>query len=115
MRLTTTQQRHLIPLNSAVGKLKLSPPNPLTSPLEGLPSLPFSLTFESRFRHTYIVGKTGTGKSTLLQRMICNDIQRDRGVAVLDPHGSLIESIIQHCPKERIDDIILVDVTDLEF
>jgi hypothetical protein len=76
---------------------------------------PVFLDEESRFRHTYIVGKTGTGKSTLLQRMICNDIQRDRGVAVLDPHGSLIESIIQHCPKERIDDIILVDVTDLEY
>ncbi|MFP4694690.1 MAG: type IV secretory system conjugative DNA transfer family protein, partial [Halothece sp.] len=76
---------------------------------------PVSLDEESRFRHTYMIGKTGTGKSTLLQRMICNDIQRDRGVAVLDPHGSLIESVLQHCPKNRIDDIILVDVTDREY
>lgn len=68
----------------------------------------------ARFRHTYIVGQTGTGKSTLLQHMILHDLRRGRGVGVLDPHGSLIEDILQRMPRKRIDDVLLVDVADVE-
>lgn len=67
-----------------------------------------------RFRHTYIVGQTGTGKSTLLSNMILHDIGQNRGVCVLDPHGSLIESVLLHYPKERAEDLVIVDVTDVE-
>ncbi len=67
-----------------------------------------------RFRHTYIIGQTGTGKSTLLLNMILHDIGRGRGVGVLDPHGSLIDSILEHYPKERAEDLVIVDVTDIE-
>jgi hypothetical protein len=67
-----------------------------------------------RFRHTYIVGQTGTGKSTLMLHMILHDLRQGRGVGVLDPHGSLIEDVLQRMPRERIDDVILVDVADVE-
>lgn len=67
-----------------------------------------------RFRHTYIIGQTGTGKSTLLLNMILHDIERGRGVGVLDPHGTLIEGVLQHFPVERAEDLVIVDVTDVE-
>jgi hypothetical protein len=75
---------------------------------------PIALDTSSRFRHTYIVGQTGTGKSTLLQNMILHDIHQNRGIAVLDPHGELIQGILEHFPKHRTNDLILVDVTDTE-
>ena len=65
-----------------------------------------------RFRHTYIIGQTGTGKSTLLSQMILQDIKKGRGVAVLDPHGTLIDDILEYYPKDRAEDLIIVDVTD---
>jgi hypothetical protein len=67
-----------------------------------------------RFRHTYIIGQTGTGKSTLLCQMIMQDINKGRGVAVLDPHGTLIDDILEYYPQNRADDLIIVDVTDTE-
>jgi len=74
-----------------------------------------SLDESIRFRHTYVVGQTGTGKSTLLLRMILADLQRGRGVAVIDPHGSLIDSVLLHLPAERADDVVILDVTDSEW
>lgn len=68
---------------------------------------------EDRRRHTYIVGQTGTGKSTLIYDMAVNDIRDGKGVAVLDPNGDLIESILQAIPRERVDDLILFDPGDL--
>ena len=67
-----------------------------------------------RFRHTYVVGQTGTGKSTLLLHMILHDIRAGRGVAVLDPHGSLINDILLRFPPERADDLVLIDPADVE-
>ncbi|MCC6159413.1 MAG: type IV secretion system DNA-binding domain-containing protein [Deltaproteobacteria bacterium] len=69
---------------------------------------------ESRFRHTYIIGQTGTGKSTLMLRMILEDIRLGRGVAVLDPHGALIEEILRNYPEERRHDLVIVDPSDHE-
>lgn len=69
---------------------------------------------ESRFRHTYVVGQTGTGKSTLLLHMALQDICAGRGVAVLDPHGPLVEGLLSRIPPERADDVVLLDVTDVE-
>ena len=67
-----------------------------------------------RFRHSYIIGQTGTGKSTLLANMIIQDIKKGRGVAVLDPHGTLIDDILEHYPQDRVDDLVIVDVTDTQ-
>jgi len=68
-----------------------------------------------RLRHTHIIGATGTGKSTLLLSMIAQDMQQGNGLAVLDPHGDLIESILAYVPRERIKDVILIDPADGEF
>lgn len=68
-----------------------------------------------RFRHIYVVGKTGTGKTTLLLNMIKADIDAGKGVGLIDPHGDLVESIMRVIPEERIDDVILFDPTDHEY
>ncbi|HEY5714124.1 MAG TPA: type IV secretion system DNA-binding domain-containing protein [Candidatus Gracilibacteria bacterium] len=67
---------------------------------------------EDRLRHCYIIGKTGMGKSTLLENMIISDIMEGKGVGVVDPHGDLIESIISLIPKSRTNDVILFDPSD---
>jgi len=77
-------------------------------------SRPVALAEPDRFRHTYMVGQTGTGKSTLMLHQILHDINANRGVAVLDPHGSLIDEILLRYPMRRADDLVLVDVTDVE-
>jgi hypothetical protein len=67
-----------------------------------------------RFRHVYVVGKTGTGKTTLLLNMIKSDIDAGKGVGLIDPHGDLVERVLQVIPENRIDDVILFDPTDYE-
>lgn len=74
--------------------------------------LPVKLDAESRFRHTYVVGQTGTGKSTLLMQMALQDIAAGDGVAVLDPHGDLVEDLLARIPEDRIDDVVLLDPAD---
>lgn len=78
-------------------------------------SIPVRLTPEQRVYHTHIIGATGTGKSTLLFNLIRQDIENNQGVAVLDPHGDLIEKILGVIPPERIKDVVLVDPSDEEF
>lgn len=75
---------------------------------------PFYLPQEDRRRHFYNVGKTGTGKTTLLLNMIRQDIEDGLGVAYLDPHGDAIEQILQTIPKHRIDDVIVFRPGDVE-
>lgn len=67
---------------------------------------------EERFRHLYVSGQTGTGKSTLLFNLAMQDICSGAGVAVLDPHGDLVEAILRSIPEERVDDVVLVDPAD---
>ncbi len=67
-----------------------------------------------RLRHTYIIGKSGTGKSYLQVNMTIQDIKNGEGVCVIDPHGDLIEDILKHIPKERAEDVILFDPSDVE-
>lgn len=69
---------------------------------------------DDRRRHMYIVGMTGTGKSTLMENMATQDIRAGKGVCVIDPHGTLIENILPCIPKERADDVILFDASDTE-
>lgn len=75
----------------------------------------FGIRLEDRRRHLYVVGKSGVGKSKLLELLIKEDLERGRGVAVLDPHGDLVDSVLKHVPKDRIDDVILFDPGDTEF
>jgi hypothetical protein len=73
------------------------------------------LTPEQRTRHAHIIGASGTGKSTLLFNLLQQDIENGEGVAVLDPHGDLIDRICGIIPPERIDDVVLVDPSDPEY
>ncbi|TSC83335.1 MAG: hypothetical protein G01um101419_18 [Parcubacteria group bacterium Gr01-1014_19] len=72
------------------------------------------LTDEDRRRHIYVIGQTGTGKSTLLVNMARSDIESGKGVAVVDPHGELIESILGLVPENRMKDVVLFDPGDLQ-
>lgn len=74
-----------------------------------------SLNVEQRLRHVHIIGKSGTGKSTLLINMVKQDIETGRGVAVLDPHGDLIDRIMEFIPENRLEDVILLDPSDTEY
>ncbi|MEW6060793.1 MAG: type IV secretion system DNA-binding domain-containing protein [Bacteroidota bacterium] len=74
-----------------------------------------SLSIEQRLRHIHIIGKTGTGKSTLLVNMVLNSIRENSGVAVIDPHGDLIDRIIERIPEERMNDVILFDPGETEY
>ena len=69
---------------------------------------------EDRRRHMYVVGQTGTGKSGYLGTMIRQDIQNGEGVCVIDPHGDLIEEALESVPKERAEDVILFDPSNIE-
>lgn len=77
--------------------------------------LPIYLTDSDRNRHLYIVGQTGTGKTTLLKNMILSDMRAGKGLAVLDPHGDLFEDLLHFIPHERLQDVILIDPQDIDF
>ncbi|MEK7562139.1 MAG: DUF87 domain-containing protein, partial [Patescibacteria group bacterium] len=71
-------------------------------------------TRDDRRRHFYIIGQTGVGKSTLLSEMIRQDIENGEGVAIIDPHGELVEETLANIPKNRVDDVVLFEPFDLE-
>jgi len=70
---------------------------------------------KDRRLHMYVVGKTGTGKSTLLKTMILSDMLAGEGLAVIDPHGDLCDELIASVPEKRWDDVVILDPTDMEF
>jgi len=76
---------------------------------------PIGVTLEERRRHTYIIGATGTGKTTLLLQMIYQDICKGNGLAVIDPHGDLAERLIGVIPEERVKDVVYFNPYDIEF
>lgn len=67
-----------------------------------------------RFRHFYVIGQTGTGKSSIFQVMIRQDLKAGNGICVIDPHGDLVESVLPFVPRERADDVIYFNPSDLE-
>lgn len=75
---------------------------------------PVHVRLKDRMRHTYIIGKTGVGKSELLKEMIKQDIKDGRGVCVIDPHGDLVDDTLRYIPPERAEDVILFDPSDIE-
>jgi hypothetical protein len=74
-----------------------------------------ALGIEQRVRHAYIVGASGTGKSTLLLNMVLQDISAGHGVGLLDPHGDLVNAVLRRIPEGRIDDVVLFDASDTEY
>ena len=72
------------------------------------------ITDEDRLRHFYIIGQTGTGKTTLMKNMIVQDIQRGDGVCMIDPHGTDIEDVLGAVPPEREQDVIYFDPSRMD-
>ncbi len=75
---------------------------------------PIFMAREDRRRHTYILGRTGGGKSVLLANMALQDIKNGEGVCVVDPHGDLVQDILERAPKERAEDIIVFEPFDMD-
>ncbi len=71
---------------------------------------PFGIKQADRRAHMYLIGKTGTGKSTLLQRLIVQDMKAGRGIALIDPHGDLAEKVLVELPAVRAQDLVYFDV-----
>lgn len=76
---------------------------------------PIGLTAAERERHMYIIGGTGNGKTTMMLYSIVQDIRNGKGIAVLDPHGDLAETILGYIPEERIPDVIYLNPDDLAY
>src|SRR3989344_2410133 len=74
----------------------------------------FGIKKKDRRLHMYIIGKTGTGKSTLMENMIIDDINEGRGMAVVDPHGTLIQHVLDFIPESRVQDVIYFNPADRE-
>ena len=74
---------------------------------------PIGLTAAERERHIYIIGGTGNGKTTMLLYGITQDIRNGKGIAVLDPHGDLSETILRHIPESRLKDVIYFNPDDI--
>lgn len=72
-------------------------------------------TLEERRRHTYMIGATGTGKTTLLMQMIYKDLENNKGLAVIDPHGDLTSRILEIIPQNRIKDVVYFNPYDIEY
>jgi hypothetical protein len=76
---------------------------------------PVCLSEKDLRQHVYIVGQSGTGKTTLLRSMILGDIANHKGVAVIDPHGDLYDELLGLIPKDRVEDVVLLDPLDMAF
>ncbi|OGZ02327.1 MAG: hypothetical protein A2390_01575 [Candidatus Liptonbacteria bacterium RIFOXYB1_FULL_36_10] len=76
---------------------------------------PIYISDNDKRRHVYVVGQTGTGKTTLLSNMVVSDIKRGKGVAIIDPHGDYVDAIAGLIPKERINDVVIFDPADFEM
>jgi len=75
----------------------------------------FGIKTDDRRRHMYLIGKTGMGKSTILENMIVDDIRSGKGVMVVDPHGDLAEKIIDYIPSSRVNDVIYFNPADIDY
>jgi len=74
----------------------------------------YGLRRPDRRRHMYVIGKTGTGKSTLLANMAINDLKNDEGLCIIDPHGDLVETLLDYIPSHRINDVVYFDPSDTD-
>ncbi|MCD4705707.1 type IV secretion system DNA-binding domain-containing protein [bacterium] len=75
----------------------------------------FGIKTDDRRRHIYLIGKTGMGKTTMMENMIYHDIQAGKGVALVYPHGDLVEKILDYVPSNRINDVIYFNPSDVEY
>ena len=72
----------------------------------------FGIKLDDRRRHMYVLGKTGMGKTAMLQNMAIQDIRDGRGLGVIDPHGEFADALLDFVPKERVEDVIYFNPAD---
>jgi hypothetical protein len=77
--------------------------------------IPFGIKAKDRTQHVYVIGKTGVGKSTLLENMVVQDIRNGNGFAFIDPHGKTAQLLLEYIPKERMNDVLYFAPQDLDF
>ena len=75
----------------------------------------FGIKTDDRRRHMYVVGKTGTGKTEMLETMVLADIKAGRGIGLIDPHGEFAEKILELIPESRLDDVIYFNPSDIDY
>jgi len=75
----------------------------------------FGIKTDDRRRHTYVIGKTGMGKTTLLENMILSDIYAGHGCAYIDPHGDTAEKLLEYIPSWRINDVVYFNPSDMDY
>lgn len=75
----------------------------------------FGIKLDDRRRHMYVIGKTGMGKTTMLENMVLHDIYAGHGVGIVDPHGDFAEKIIDYIPPHRINDVVYFNPADTSF
>jgi len=75
----------------------------------------FGIKTKDRRQHTYVIGKTGTGKTALLKNIALQDIRAGRGIGIIDPHGEFVEEVLSQIPKERMKDVIYFNPVDAEY
>ena len=74
----------------------------------------FGIKLDDRRRHMYVIGKTGMGKTTMMENMVLHDIYSGHGGGVVDPHGDFAEKIINYIPAKRINDVVYFNPADLD-
>jgi hypothetical protein len=99
-----SQKRETTPFDVVVGRNEF-----------GGRSQDVGVTLAQRQKHTYVVGKTGTGKTTMLMSMIYQDMVNGKGLAVLDPHGDMFRQLLRMVPEHRRDDVVVFDPSDRDF
>ncbi len=75
---------------------------------------PVKMKEEDRRRHLYVIGKSGSGKSVFIENLAVQDVLNGKGLAVIDPHGDFAEYVLEHVPKERADDVIIFNPSDVD-
>lgn len=75
----------------------------------------FGIKIDDRRRHMYVVGKTGMGKTTVLENMVLNDIYAGHGIGLVDPHGDFAEKIINFIPNNRVNDVVYFNPSDIDY
>lgn len=75
----------------------------------------FGIKRVDRRRHLYIIGKSGVGKTKLLELMLRQDVTYGHGLCLIDPHGDVIDAMLDYIPKERIEDVCIIDPSDIDY
>ncbi|HEX3099414.1 MAG TPA: type IV secretion system DNA-binding domain-containing protein, partial [Patescibacteria group bacterium] len=76
--------------------------------------VPFGIKTDDRRRHMYVIGKTGMGKTTMMENMVIQDIRNGKGVCFIDPHGDSLKKILDYIPNDRINDVVYFNPADLD-